>query len=289
MHGIGSAAGLARLDGARVRRMAQGRNLAILAAAFLASSVLFLQPVSARSVPAVNPGSCGSVLLAGSSWLGGQGVDVKSNGQYQGKGTPCGGTNYVNGVESGLEWQCAELVNRLYLTRGWISTDWPGNGGRSSPAARDSMYDEAPGSLSKQPNGSISYLAPGDAVSINVYDGGVFQPDGHVLIANDSVTSGGVTLVSQNGGDPGNAIVTTSATLSGGTLTIPASGSWSYQVIGVVHAPSDLVFIKTKNTGTPDVQVFATSEASGFQKFVIDSSSGFSAGDANNGWFQTGP
>lgn len=106
--------------------MVQGRKLAALAAVFLASSVLFLQPASARSVPAVNPGSCGKVLLAGSSWLGGQGVDVRSNGQYQGEGTPCGGTNKVNGVVYGLEWQCAELVNRLYLTRDGSAPTGPG-------------------------------------------------------------------------------------------------------------------------------------------------------------------
>jgi hypothetical protein len=102
------------------------------------------------------------------------------------------------------------------------------------------MYGEAPSSLTKQPNGSISSVGPGDVVSINLYDAGSFVADGHVLIVNTTgtVTSGTVPLVSQNGGDSSNAIVQSSATLSNGTLTIPNSGAWSYSVIGVVHAPN---------------------------------------------------
>ncbi len=59
------------------------------------------------------------------------------------------------------------------------------------------MYDQAPPSLAKEPQGSITHLDPGDVVSVNVYDGNSFQPDGHVLIV--SATSGSkVTFVSQN-------------------------------------------------------------------------------------------
>jgi putative Ig domain-containing protein len=199
--------------------------------------------------------SCGSVLLAGTAWLGGAGVDVESNGPDQGTGTSCGGTNTVNGIVSGFEWQCVELINRLYITRGWIGATWHGNGGDSSPGSNDSMFDRAPGSLSKQPNGSISFVAPGDVVSINVYHNGVFQPDGHVLIVNSAgtVTSGGVALVSQNAGSAANPIVTSSGTLGGGTLTMPSSGGWSYSVIGVVHAPATASAIETASL--PDAVV----------------------------------
>jgi hypothetical protein len=190
---------------------------------------------------AVAPGACGSVLLAGSSWPGGGGVDVKSNGSHEGTGASCGGTNTVNGVTSGSEWQCVELVNRLYLTKGWISSTWHGNGGESSATAHDSMYDEAPAGLSKQPNGSISSVGPGDVVSINEYLNGGFLADGHVLIVNTSgaVTSGTIPLVSQNSGDPSSATPQRTATLSNGTLTINgAGGGYTYSVIGVVHAPT---------------------------------------------------
>jgi hypothetical protein len=215
----------------------------------------------AAAVAGVAPGACGSVLLAGSAWLGRAGVGVRSNGQHQGSGVSCGGTNTVDGIQTGTEWQCAELVNRLYVTRGWISAHWPGNGGRSSPSARNSMYDEAPAALSKQANGDISYVGPGDVVSINVYDNGVFQADGHVLIVNTSgpITSGSVPLVSQNGGDPSNAVVTSTAELSGGTLTIRKSGDWSYSVIGVVHAPfSSGPGLAVARDADSDLEVFGT-------------------------------
>jgi hypothetical protein len=223
-----------------------GRFRRILTALILAAGLVGVPAVlsvasasTAAAAAGVAPGTCGNVLLAGPAWLGGQGVAVKSNGADQGSGTSCGGTNTVDGVKTGSEWQCVELVNRLYVTRGWIKATWPGNGGRSSASARNSMYDEAPSSLSKQPNGSISHVGPGDVVSINVYDNGVFQADGHVLVVNApaTITSGSVPLVSQNGGSSSGAIVTSTATLSGGTLTIPRSGNWTYSVIGVVHAP----------------------------------------------------
>ena len=185
---------------------------------------------SASPALAQAPGACGSVLLSGGSWLNGGGVDVYSNGPDEGTGESCGG---------GDHYQCVELVNRLYQAKGWISGTWYGNGGRSSPGARDSLWDEAPGNLSKQANGSISYVGPGDEVSINLYDRSTFIEDGHALIVNNStsVTSGTVDLVSQNSGDSSNANPQITATLSNGTLTIPNSGAWSYPVIGVVHAP----------------------------------------------------
>jgi len=189
-------------------------------------SSLVAAPASAES-----PGACRSVLLGGNSWLNGAGVDVYSNGEDEGTGASCDG---------GDDYQCVELINRLYLTKGWIRSTWSGNGGRSSPSARDSMWDEAPDDLSKQANGSISYVGPGDVVSVNVYDGSMFEPDGHVLVVNTSgdTTNGTVSLVSENGGDRSNATPKITATLSNGTLTIPDSGDWSYPVIGVVHAPS---------------------------------------------------
>jgi hypothetical protein len=186
-----------------------------------------LFPVAAGAVvPA-----CGSVLLAGTSWLNGGGVDVLSNGPNQGTGVSCNG---------GTQYQCTELINRLYQTKGWITSTWHGNGGRSSVSARDSMYDEAPAGLTKDANGSISSVSPGDVVSINEYDHGTFLEDGHVLIVNtaSTVTSGSVSLVSQNGGSTTSAATSRTANLNGGTLTLASSGSFSYEVIGVVHAPN---------------------------------------------------
>ena len=61
-------------------------------------------------------------------------------------------------VETGVEWQCVELVNRLYVTKGWITMTWHGDG--------DTMWKKAPPGpggvpLKSEPQGSISHLAPG--------------------------------------------------------------------------------------------------------------------------------
>lgn len=204
---------------------------AALIATAPALTILFVPPTGAPA----QADACGAVMLAGSDWLGGGGVDVMSNGADEGTGTSCGGTMSVGGVVSGSEWQCVELVNRLYLTKGWISKTWNGNGGRSAPTATDSMYDEAPAGFAKEPNGSISVLRTGDVISVNDYYNGSFLPGGHVLVVDQTAptTNGTVPLVSQN-----SSIVRTSATLSNGTLTLNlGGGGWSYDVIGVIHAP----------------------------------------------------
>src|SRR6185369_9308898 len=63
------------------------------------------------------------IVQADSAWLNGSGVNIC----YNGSSGNVWGTNYVNGVQSGSQWQCVELVNRLYLTKGWTTARWPGN------------------------------------------------------------------------------------------------------------------------------------------------------------------
>ena len=202
----------------------------------VALQVELAAPAGAVAPPAgaVAPGSCGSVLLAGSAWLGGGGVNVMSNDGDEGKGKDCSSaSSYVNGVYAGEEWQCVEMVNRLYLSKGWISSHWAGDAG-------DPFYDNAPGNLTKQPNGSVSYLGPGDVVVINVFYNGA-SLGGHVLVVNDSsnVTSGTVDLVSQNSGDPSKAEPQVSGIISGGSVSVGGGGGgWTYSTVGVVHAPT---------------------------------------------------
>lgn len=169
------------------------------------------------------PAKADTTVLTGSQWLNGQGVNVMSGGD--------GSNNYVtvNGqpVLSGSKWQCVELINRLYLTRGWITANWYGNGGGSL-----GMYNYAPSNLTKELNGSITYLSPGDVVAL---DGGS-DGNGHVAIIN-SISGNTVQLVNQN-----TQSVYGTSTYSNGSLT-----SWlgsGYTVKGVIHAPSSVSSIR---------------------------------------------
>lgn len=158
----------------------------------------------------------GTLELSGSSWLGGNGVNVYSNGPTA-EGPSPDTYNYVGNVQSGIKWQCVELVNRLYLSRGWITARWVGNGNQ--------LYNNAPANLAKQPNGSITYISPGDVVTLN--NGGL----GHAAVVN-SVSGSTVQLINQN-----TTAVYSAATYSGGALTM---NGWSgYSVQGVIHAPGN--------------------------------------------------
>ena len=203
------------------------------------------------SAATVAPGKCGSALLLASAWMNGLGVDVMSNGGGkggdEGTGASCAprATETIKGIviPKGYEWQCTELINRLYLQMGWIHQLWKGNGGDSAATKKDSMFYSIPKGLGSEAEGSISHLAPGDAVFINEYRGKQFLADGHALIVDTAgnVTSGLVPLVSQNSGtpsgaDPRNAIT---PVLTGGNLifTSPKGDTFTYKTIGVVHAP----------------------------------------------------
>ncbi len=192
------------------------QRLIVTAAIVVAAGVLATGEPSAASTTNTRIDPPGTVELPGSAWLNGAGVDVYSNGSSVANDA---GANYVtvNGqqVFAGERWQCVELINRLYLTRGWITTTWHGYG--------NTIYANTPANLTKQPNGSITYLDPGDVVTLD--DGG----NGHAGIV-ESVAGSTVTLVNQN-----TTAVYSTATLTGGTLTM--NGWAGYTVQGVIHAP----------------------------------------------------
>jgi hypothetical protein len=207
----------------------------------------------------------GTVSLSGSGWLGGRGVDVISNGDDS---TSVWGNSYAVTPQgqreyAGQEWQCVELVNRLYLTMGWITTRWAGNGGQ--------MFDTAPPSLQKQAQGSVSWIGPGDVVVLSHQDG-----LGHAGVV-DTVTinadgSRSVQTVNEN-----VAAVYATMVLRNGSITL---NGWSgYTPVGVVHAPlsppaSPLpAGVRAWSSGVPDIEAIKpTTDGHGFYLLGRDGS-----------------
>ena len=202
-------------------------SLIAVSIALMGCLQLTARPVGATASVTSRPAGgygCGSVVLPGYDWLGGGGVDVFSNGANAGTGTSCGGVFRVGHIVSGEEWQCVELVDRLYIERGWIGATWNGNGA--------DMYATPPAGLAKQPQGSISFLSPGDVVSYQS-PGGVEPGHAGVINTVTPVAPGTflVQLVQQNG------FLYTSGVLSGGRLTMTTPWVSDYPVIGVIHHP----------------------------------------------------
>jgi hypothetical protein len=195
----------------------------------------------------------GTLELGGSSWLGGNGVDIYSNGNSAANtsGNNCvpvtgaAATSYcgAGSVWSGSKWQCVEMVNRLYLTQGWTTATWFGNG--------NTLVNHVPSGLTEESNGSISSINTGDVITLD--DGG----DGHAAIIN-SVSGTSMQIVNQN-----TVAVYSSASIGSGSLAnknaaLSMSGWAGYSVQALVHhsqastpppPPTD-----TDGDGIPDTQ-----------------------------------
>ncbi len=93
-------------------------GLLLAASGIVASDNVAGAAVSVVGAPAAAAQSCtpgsvdspaGTVILPGSCWMSGDGVDVKSNG----------------GVGAPGPFQCVDLVKRLYVARGWAVSFFP--------------------------------------------------------------------------------------------------------------------------------------------------------------------
>ena len=191
--------------------------------------------VITSAVKASATDTCGKVLLGpdttpATPWLQGDGVDVHSNGADEGTATDCvtgaGAEVYnlsVNPPQYGDAWQCEELAQRLYNTRGWYS------GTFGAYAAL--IYSSPPSGMTTQAQGHIvlANVAPGDMV--------VTKEDtyGHVFIVNSvNLTANTISVVDQNGADGG----TSTLDFSGGSLTDATIPNY-FVFSGIVHSPND--------------------------------------------------
>ncbi len=197
-------------------------------------SALFVVP--ARSAKAA---SCGDVLVSGSSWAGGNGVDVHSNGPDEGTINSCAGDNAVRDLHAappqyGLGWQCVELAIRMYVTQGWQNGSW------SSVGIAADIYNNASlNGMTTTANGSIvlSNVVPGDMIV--THEGNA----GHVMLV-DYIDGNTIHYVDQNGEDGGRGTATYNPTAK----TISA-GSY-YQISGVVHDPDNHLANGSGSVGT---------------------------------------
>jgi surface antigen/uncharacterized protein YraI len=145
----------------------------------------------------------GAVLVPGSEWFGGHGVNVISNGY---------------GDNDNGEYQCVDLVTRFVSAEHFGPTIW-GNANQLYQDAPTSYYDH-------HPNGSGYIPVSGDIITLA---GG---PYGHVVIV-DSVSGSQLNVVEQNASATGRS--TLEINRANGAIT----GEYGLGVIGTLHAKAN--------------------------------------------------
>lgn len=209
--------------------------------ALVAVAMLFaIASTLEMKVPAMASTPCGQVLINASKWLGGQGVDVHFNGVYMNTGNECNPDGEVynlnaNPPQYGFGWVCVELVNRLYVTRGWstrLTIPATYNGQATNYGAKWLYTLAAAGyypNLVAHANGSNYKSVPGDMI---VHSNGTY---GHVTVV-DHISGNTLYAVDQNRSANGWE----SYTYNSSTGAVSMSG---VTISGYVHS--------TKNTITP--------------------------------------
>lgn len=208
------------------------------------------------------------------SWLNGTAVNVCNNGgvstnDYGPSCVPVTGASGGQGCSAGYvwaddKWTCTELVNRLYLTKGWITANWKGNGGGSQ-----GLIYYLPISLTDQLNDHISYVNPGDVITLN--DGGL----GHAAIINTIDSNSTLHIVNQNTTSSNlysTASLQNGTSLSGGNAHY--NSSWfGYTVQAIVHHPGKTIGDYNYD-GTTDISLFRPSDGSWHVRNITDFSYG---------------
>lgn len=189
---------------------------------FFKSAVLLFVAVFSFVMIAAPVQAIAPVLLAGSDWFGGKGVNVCDESTE----TTCGGETHVGGAATNW-WQCVELAQRFYKAQGWHGGIFAG------VSFAYQIYDNAASlGMTKQANGSITSIVPGDMIvhdSDAPYSGGA----GHVSIV-DHITDSTVYVVEQN---TSNDQPRATYSLANNTLTRANTGT----IKGVVHDPSNTI------------------------------------------------
>lgn len=220
------------------RRAFNFTKLSIVSAVFVTASVAPMVAFTGTAHAEIDCGSVG-VAKAGSGWLNGGGVNVCNHpgdgtnacAAVSGAGADSRCTSYGSSgyVWSGTKWQCVELINRLYLTKGWTTATWFGNGGGSDALTNS---NHVPNGITVQNNGSISYINTGDVISLNNRN----SDDGHAGII-DTISGTTYNIINQNAQLSSSAIIA-SGSLSGGNASLNMNAWSGYSVNAIAHHPS---------------------------------------------------
>jgi hypothetical protein len=124
----------------------------------LSTSTTVVTPVRAAT-------TCGEVLIKGSSWLQGNGVDVRSNGANTFTGVSCNGVSVSTPLQQyGYGFQCVELAARLYRVRNW-GTVFANGGSQAGAYQFGAKYlPEGSSGLTFYPVSSTYSPVPGDLI-----------------------------------------------------------------------------------------------------------------------------
>ena len=185
-----------------------------------ASTVTLVSVASATPV-------CGEVLIKGSQWLQGDGVDVRSNGANTFTGVSCNGVSVSNPIaQYGYGFQCVELAARLYRVRNWGTVFADGG-----PKAGDYRYGakylpEGSSGLNFYPVSTNYSPVPGDLIIESGTGYGHVTVVDHVEIGTNGVNT--VVAAEENANLTGWHIYTrTTGAMTGGY----------HPVRGFLHSP----------------------------------------------------
>ena len=137
----------------------------VVFSALLVTSLFTLSSSSTLVTTARAATTCGEVLIKGSSWLQGHGVDVRSNGANTFTGVSCNGVSVSTPLEQyGYGFQCVELAARLYRVRNW-GTVYANGGSKAGAYQFGAKYlPEGSSGLTFYPVTSTYAPVPGDLI-----------------------------------------------------------------------------------------------------------------------------